>query len=399
MMSPGNSMTQSTSLTARNAFRFALIFGAVNLFADMTYESARSITGPFLGTLGASALVVGFVAGFGELIGYGLRALTGFIGDRTGRYWIVTLIGYAVQLLAVPALALAGNWPMAAALIIMERTGRAIRKPTTEAMLSFAGKHMGQGWVFGLNEALDQTGATLGPLVVGLVLFLHGGYRTGFAILLVPALCTLAVLLVARYFFPHPQHLDPTGRTLVAKGFPGAYWLYLAAAACIAAGFADFSLIAFHFQKTQVIPDAVAPMLYAAANAMGAIGALVLGRIFDKVGLPVVLAAFFIGSLFAPLVFLGGSTLAGIGVVLWGIGMGAQESLLKPIIAGLAPANQRGTAFGVFDSGFGLAWFLGSALMGFLYTQSIVALVIFSVAIQLAALPVFVIASRWRRTA
>ncbi len=384
------------SLTARNAFRFALIFGAVNLFADMTYESARSITGPFLGLLGASALVVGFVAGFGELIGYGLRALTGFIGDRTGRYWAVTLLGYAIQLLAVPALALAGNWPMAAALIIMERTGRAIRKPSTEAMLSFAGKHMGQGWVFGLNEALDQTGATLGPLAVGLVLYFHGGYRTGFAILLVPALCTLAVLLVARYFFPNPQHLDPTGRVLVARGFPGAYWLYLAAGGCIAAGFADFSLIAFHFQKTQVVPDAVAPMLYAVANAMGAIGALVLGRLFDKVGLPVVLGAFFTGALFAPLVFFGNSVLAGIGVVLWGIGMGAQESLLKPIIAGLAPANQRGTAFGVFDSGFGLAWFLGSALMGFLYTQSLLALVIFSVAMQLAALPIFVVASRFK---
>jgi predicted MFS family arabinose efflux permease len=265
-------------------------------------------------------------------------------------------------------------------------------------MLSFAGKHMGQGWVFGLNEALDQTGATLGPLAIGLVLYLHGGYRTGFALLLVPALCTLAVLLVARYFFPHPRHLDPTGRTLIAQGFPGAYWLYLAAGACIAAGFADFSLIAFHFQKTQVIPDAVAPMLYAAANAMGAIGALVLGRLYDKVGLPVVLGAFLAGSFFAPLVFLGGGVLAGIGVVLWGVGMGAQESLLKPIIAGLAPANKRGTAFGVFDSGFGLAWFLGSALMGFLYTQSILALVIFSVAMQLGALPVFVVASRFKKS-
>jgi MFS family permease len=384
-------MTRSAPLTARNAFRFALVFGFVNLFADMTYESARSITGPFLGSLGASALVVGLVAGAGESIGYGLRSLTGFIGDRTGRYWAVALFGYAINLLAVPALALAGNWPLAAALMILERTGRAIRKPATEAMLSFAGTHMGQGWVFGLNEALDQTGATLGPLMVALVLYLHGGYRSGFALLLVPALCTLSVLLVARYFFPHPHDLE-AGRVLRTKGFPLAYWIYLTAGACIAAGFADFSLIAFHFQQARVIPDALTPVLYAMAMAMGAIGALVFGRLYDKVGLPVVLTAFALGALFAPLVFLGHGGVAVLGVVLWGIGMGAQESLLKPIIAGLVASNKRGTAFGVFDSGFGIAWFLGSALMGFLYTQSILALVIFSVVTQVAALPVLVLA-------
>jgi predicted MFS family arabinose efflux permease len=379
-------------LTARDAFRFVLLFGAVNFFADMTYESSRSITGPFLGTLGASALVVGLVAGFGELIGYGLRSLTGFACDKTGAYWTVCLIGYAINLLAVPALALAGNWPLAAALIVVERTGRAIRKPATEVMLAFAGRHMGQGWVFGVNEALDQAGATLGPLVVSLVLYLRGGYRTGFAILLVPALCTLTVLLVARHFFPRPQDLDPAGRLLHARGFSLPYWIYVAAGMCLAAGFADFSLIAFHFQKTHVVPEAVTPMLYAAASAMGAIGALVFGRLYDRLGIAVVLSAFFVGSAFAPLVFLGNAGLAGLGVVIWGIGMGAQESLLKPIVAGLIAANKRGTAFGLYDACFGVAWFLGSALMGFLYTRSIPALVIFSVTAQLMALPIFILA-------
>jgi predicted MFS family arabinose efflux permease len=381
-----------SKLTARDAFRFVLLFGAVNFFADMTYESARSITGPFLGTLGASAMAVGFVAGFGELIGYGLRSITGFACDRTGAYWAVCLLGYAVNLLAVPALALAGNWPLAAALIVVERTGRAIRKPATEVMLAFAGRHMGQGWVFGLNEALDQAGATLGPLVVSLVLYLRGGYRMGFAILLVPALCTLAVLLTARHFFPRPQDLDPAGRSLQARGFTLPYWIYVAGGMCLAAGFADFSLIAFHFQKTHLVPEAVIPMLYAAANAMGAIGALVLGRLYDRLGLAVVLGAFLLGAAFAPMVFLGNAGVAGLGVVIWGVGMGAQESLLKPIVAGLIAANKRGTAFGLFDACFGVAWFLGSALMGFLYMRSIVGLVVFSVAAQLMALPIFVVA-------
>jgi MFS family permease len=383
----------TTGLGARKAFRFALMFGFVNLFADMTYESARSITGPFLGSLGASAVVVGFVAGFGELIGYGLRSLTGFIGDRTGRYWAVTLCGYGINLLAVPALALAGNWPMAAALMIVERTGRAIRKPAVEAMLSFAGKHMGQGWVFGLNEALDQTGATLGPLVVAWVLYTHGGYRHAFALLLVPALCTLSVLVVARYFFPHPAQLE-AGRVLRTEGLPRAYWIYLAAGACLAAGFADFALIAFHFQQARVIPEALTPVYYALAMATGAIAALAFGRLYDRLGLAVVLGAFAVSSLFAPLVFLGDGTWAGVGMVVWGLGLGAQESLLKPLIAGLVAAGKRGTAFGVFDAGYGVAWFLGSALMGVLYAKSILGLVIFSMVAQWAALPVLVAGRR-----
>src|SRR3989440_3051968 len=193
------------TLSASMAFRFVLVLGIANLFADFTYEGARSSTGQFLGTLGASAAVVGFTAGLGELLGYALRSVSGAITDKTGKYWTVTIAGYLINMLAVPALALAGNWPLAAGLIVAERAGRAIRKPSTEAMLSFAGKHIGQGWVFGLNEALDQTGATVGPLVMALVLYLNGGYRTGFAVLLGPALLTIIVVCAARFFFPEPH--------------------------------------------------------------------------------------------------------------------------------------------------------------------------------------------------
>lgn len=386
-------MTTHPVLSAKNAFRFVFILGISNLFADMTYEGARSVTGPFLGTLGASATVVGFVAGFGELIGYGLRAFTGIFSDRTGRYWAVTLFGYAINMLAVPALALAHNWPLAAGLMIAERTGRAIRKPSTETMLSFAGKHMGQGWVFGLNEALDQTGATLGPLLVSLILYLHGDYRRGFALLLIPALMTILVLVIARFFFPNPQGLRAS-HPMAVQGFSKSYWLYLIAAACVAAGFADFSLIAFHFQKSGTIPDAMTPILYAVAMAMGAIGALVFGRLYDRFGLPVVLGAFFGSAFFAPMVFLGTGWIIWAGIILWGVGMGAQESLLKPIVAGLTNSTRRGTAFGIFDSGFGIAWFLGSALMGYLYTQSIMGLVIFSVVLQLISLPIFLLVKK-----
>src|SRR5256714_10978113 len=158
-------MTKKPQTTlAKLAFRFVLIIGIVNLFADLTYEGARSIIGPFMGSLGASATVIGMVVGFGELLGYGLRSVSGLIADKTHKYWIVAFVGYAVNMLAVPALALAGNWPVAAGLVIAERTGRAIRRTSVEAMISHAGKEIGHGRAFGLYKALGQGGATVGPL-------------------------------------------------------------------------------------------------------------------------------------------------------------------------------------------------------------------------------------------
>ena len=275
------------------ALRFVLIIGVVNLFADFTYEGARSVNGAFLGSLGASAIVVGFVGGFGELIGYSLRAITGFFASKTHKYWAFAFIGYAINMLAVPALALAGNWPTAAALMIAERTGRAIRKPSVETMLSFSGKEIGSGWVFGLNEFFDQFGATVGPLVVASVLFLKGSYRSGYAVLLISALLCLGMIVVARLLFPKPQELDKQEAVgLEAKGFSRAYWLYVLAGGLVAAGFADFSLIAFHFEKTASVPVPWIPILYAVAMATAGISALFFGRLLDKIGFKSLVVAF-----------------------------------------------------------------------------------------------------------
>ena len=382
-------IAMSTQNLAKLALRFAVIIGIVSLFADMTYEGARSIIGPFLGSLGASAAIVGFVAGFGEMVGYGLRSVSGYYADKTHRYWATAFLGYAINMLAVPALALAGNWPMAAALIVAERTGRAIRRPAVESMLSRAGKSIGQGWVFGLHEALDQTGATLGPLISAFVLYRHGGFRHAFAALLISALLCLAVLVVAGILFPRPQDLEAEStRRTSSKQFSKAFWLYLIAGGLIAAGYADFSLIAFHFQKVGAVSPGLTPVYYAVAMATGAIASLILGRLLDKLGLPVLLLAFGIPAFFAPFVFFKMPYLALLGMILWGMGMGAQDSCLKAALSATVPPERRGTAFGVFDTGFGIAWFAGSALMGLLYGKSIPALVGFSVGLQLLALPV-----------
>lgn len=380
---------------ANLAFRFVLLVGIVNFFADMTYEGGRSLTGPFLQSLGASAAIVGFVAGFGELLGYGLRSFTGFFADRTHRYWAVVYVGYSINMLAVPALALAGNWPVAAALIVAERTGRAIRKPAMDTMLSHSGKSLGQGWVFGLNEALDQAGATIGPLITAFVLYRRGGYRHAFAVLLISAALCLITVGVAWALHRQPHELEKRPAHLrLGSGFPKSYWFYVAAGALVAAGFADFSLIAFHFQRSHSVSQNLIPVFYAIAMAAAAIASLVVGRLLDRFGLPMVALALGLAALFAPLVFLGGMFLALIGMVLWGIGMGVQDSALKAVLAGIVGPERRGTAFGVFDTGFGIAWFIGSAAMGLLYEASIPGLVLFSVFIQMLALPVLLLANK-----
>src|SRR5881296_2934021 len=208
----------------RSAFSFVLIIGIVNLLADLTYEGARGIVGPFLGSLGASAAIVGFVAGFGELMGYGLRSVSGYFADKSHRHWAFAFLGYAVNMLAVPALALATRWPLASGLVVSERIGRGIRKPTVEAMLSYAGRSIGAGWVFGLNEALDQAGATIGPLLMALILYLNGGFRTGFTVLLIPALLCLGTLVLARLLHPRPHELEKgTGHALTTTNLTQVY--------------------------------------------------------------------------------------------------------------------------------------------------------------------------------
>jgi MFS family permease len=382
-------MASSSNLSKQSALKFVVIIGVVSLFADMTYEGARSITGPYLAFLGASGTIVGIVAGFGELIGYGLRLVSGYISDRTGRYWPITLVGYVINMLAVPLLALAGSWPLAALLMIAERAGKAIRNPPRDAMLSHATHEMGRGWGFGIHEALDQIGAVLGPLIVTAVLYFKGSYQTGFAVLLVPALLALSVLLAARLLYPHPRDLETILPELETKGFSRKFWLYLVAASLVGAGYIDFPLIAYHFEKASVVSDNWIPVFYAVAMGVDALAALLFGYLFDRIGFSILITVSFVSAFFAPLVLLGGFYLALVGMGLWGVGMGAQESIMRAAIAEMVPINRRASAYGIFNAGYGLLWFLGSALMGFLYDVSIPYLILFSVAAQLASVPVF----------
>lgn len=376
------------------AFRFVVLIGVVSLFADFVYEGARSVNGPYLAVLGASATLVGTIAGLGELLGYGLRLISGPLSERTGEFWPMTIFGYVVQMAAVPLLALAPNWQVAGLLIVLERVGKAIRNPPRDVMLSHASKQIGLGFGFGLHEAMDQAGALIGPLVIAFILARHGNYRQGFAVLLVPAVITLCFLVAARIFYPKPEDLEVTPKHIEHSGLSRVFWLYLAGAALVAAGFADFSLVAFHFQKASVVPKLWIPIFYAVAMATSGLGSLVFGRWFDRTGFWILIPLTIVSAASAPFVFLGHFWVALIGVGLWGLGMGVHESIIPAAVATMVAHERRPSAYGFFTGGYGLFWFIGSVIIGKLYEVSIPALLAFSIGAQLLAIPIFFVVKK-----
>jgi MFS family permease len=376
--------------------KFVLMVGVVSFFADFTYEGSRSITGPFLGMLGAGALAISVISGLGEFLGYNMRLLSGPGADRTGRYWPITIGGYVLQMSVVPLLALAGNWQVAALLIIAERIGKGIRNPPRDAMLSHAATEMGYGWAFGVHEALDQFGALFGPLAIALVLTLtRHDYRIAFASLAIPAMIMLSLLGVVRLLYPRPQGLAGGGPPAATTArLPRVFWLYLAGAALAGAGFADFPLIAYHFQHAGAVSPALTPVLYAIAMAVSGGGSLALGRVFDRAGIGVLVPLTVVTAGYAPLVFLGGFWPVLAGMALWGLGMGVQESLIPAAVAPMVSPDRRAFAYGLFTGMYGTAWVLGSLVIGVLIEVSVTGLIVFCVASELAAIPLILLVRR-----
>jgi len=377
---------------ASPAVKFVVMVGIMSFFADFTYEGSRSITGPYLGLLGAGAFTISVVSGAGEFIGYNIRMFSGRRADRTGRYWPITIGGYVLQMSVVPLLALTGNWQVAAVLIIAERIGKGIRNPPRDAMLSHAAKDIGYGRAFGVHEALDQFGALFGPLLVALVLAVsHHDYQVAFASLAVPAVIMLSLLAVARSLYPRPQDLAAGPAQVTTEGLPRVFWVYLGGAALAAAGFADFPLIAYHFQRAGTVSSALTPVFYAVAMAVSGIGSLVLGRVFDRVGIGVLVPLTIVAAAYAPLAFLGGFWTVLVGVSLWGLGMGVQESLIPAAVAPMVSPDRRASAYGLFTGVYGTAWVFGSIVIGVLVSVSVSGLVAFCVVSELAAIPLILI--------
>ncbi len=380
---------------------------------DMVYEGARSVTGPYLGALGASALLVSVVTGAGEAVALVLRLLFGRLADRPALRWALAISGYALTALSVPLLGISNALWIACLLVLAERLGKAVRSPAKDTMLAEAGSALGQGKAFALHEALDQVGALLGPLLVGAALALTGSYGPGFLLLAVPGLAAILLLFWLKKKVPDPAAYEtvparpsPTGPGNPEAGagpgddeensgrtapFPRQYWLYAAFSSLTMFGYATFGLLSFHLVDAGLLPPALVPVLYAVAMGVDALAALASGWLFDRVGLKVLVVLPVLAAAVPWLGFSNNTALAVAGVLVWGAAMGVQESTMRAGVAGLAPAARRGSAYGMFTACYGLAWLAGSFLIGLLYEQSIPALAVTITAVQAAALVVFAV--------
>lgn len=402
------------------AMLFIILFGIVSLFSDMTHEGASSIRGAYLSLLGASAATIGFISGLGELIGYSMRYVFGKLTDRTKRYWPMTIAGYVLDIVAVPLLALVGEhgWIAACAQLVVQRMGKAIKKPAKDTIMSFAASQEGVGKSFGLQEVLDQIGAFIGPVLLYLVmLFKTDGttyevYSTCFAFLAIPGAITIILLIVTRCKFPNPEHFEPEPKEYIPFKMKKEFILYIAGISLFAFGFIDYSIIIMHVSRTystlasglsettSLVNTGTLPLLYAGAMLVDAVAALIFGMMYDKNGVKALVWSTVISAPFAVFVFAFNSVpMLLVGIALWGVGMGAQESILKAAVTSMVPKTSRATGYGIFECSFGAFWFLGSWLMGVLYDASIPAMIAVSVAAQLAAIPLYIASAKLRKKA
>lgn len=232
---------------------------------------------------------------------------------------------------------------------------------------------------------------------MALVLGHRGQYSLAFGTLLVPAVITLLLLSIARIIYPHPEELEAKARPVHTPGSPRfsrIFWIYLIAAAMFSTGFVDFQLIAFHFQQTTIVRTTWIPIFYSVAMAVSGTGSLLFGRLFDRFGISILIPLTALSAIFAPLVFLGGTWLALVGVALWGLGMGVHESIIPAAVATMVPMERRSSAYGLFTGIYGLFWFAGSVVIGILYDHSVTAVIAFCVIVELAAIPLLLSVKR-----
>ena len=379
----------------QGAVAFITLMGIVSLFSDMTHEGARSILGEYLNLAGATGATIGFVSGVGELCGYSLRLLSGIFADKTKKYWTLVIAGYTLQVLAIPALALIpqNGWIIACGLVILERVGKAIKKPAKNTLVSFAASEIGTGKGFAYQEFLDQLGAFLGPAMLFFIAAVKGTdnlfstYRICFALLGIPAVITISLVVLAKAKYPHPEMFEKAQAATEEFHTQKSFVLYMIAICLFAFGFADFTLITLHAAKMEAFPASTLSLLYAAAMAVDAFAALFFGWLFDRIGLKALMLSTLCSAFFSCFIFLTGDpVLMGVGIVLWGVGMGAQESIMKAAVSKIIPSSMRSTGFGIFETGFGIAWFLGSWLLGALYDTNPGWLVVVSVSVQILAI-------------
>lgn len=395
-------MSKREHITGVAPYTFIAGFGLVSMFMDIVYEGALSVQGPLLLSLGASSALVGVVSGLGEATSLAGRLVSGPAADRTGRYWLFAILGYAVTALAVPAMGFAGSVAAVSALIIVERLGKSLRTPSRDAMLSHASAAVGRGRGFALHELLDQVGAVCGPLAVAAILWAtSSNYGAALGVLAVPGAVAVCILVLLRRRVPDPSAYEQgpavAGEPPAAAGdagdrparlrLPRVFWAYAALCGLSLSGVATFAVMSYHMVSRGLMGAAAVPLVYALAMGVDALAAWVTGNLYDRVG-PKTLLALPVLSACIPL-FAYGDSLAAVlvGAVLWGLTTGVQESTMRAYVADLVPSSKRASAYGMFSVFTGVGTLLGGAVAGALYAgPGAGAIIAWTAAVQVLAL-------------
>lgn len=352
----------------RTAYRIIFLLGIVALCGDIIYEGARSISGPYLLSLGASAVLIGTVTGAGEFLGYAVRLISGRLADVTHYYWVLTIGGYAM-LIAIPLLAFTGSWEMAALLFILERIGKGIRSPAKDTILANATAPVGRGMGFGIHELFDQIGAVLGPVILAISLAGSGAYQPGFLILFIPFIVLLVLAFAAWRLLPDPVGFETQQSAGKKEGgdISREFVIFSLFTLLCTTGFLSFPLISFHALKTGLLSAFEVPLLYALAMLIDAAVAPVSGKLYDQKGIILLLAIPLIGIIIPFLGFGMSRELIYAAAILFGVSIGIQETVLRAVVADRIHISKRGTAYGIFNTVYGAGFFIGGVLVGWLY--------------------------------
>ncbi len=388
----------------KQAYLLILFFGFISALGDIIYEGARSVNGPYLKTLGANAVIVGFVIGVGEFLGYVIRLLSGYFADKTKAYWVFTIVGYSM-LISVPLLALSDVWQIAALFIVLERIGKGLRSPAKDTIVSYAAKRVGTGTGFGIAEFFDQFGATIGPLIFTAFFFYLGtssksvsDYQQAYSLMWIPFVLLMFVLFVTYFKFPTPSELEDDKKSVQSTKLTKDFWLYSLFTFVTTIGFIHFAIFGYHLKVNAIVSDTQIPFLYAIAMIVDAFFAILIGKVYDKLkfrmnnehaGLYSLILIPFLSAALLPMMFSSQMMLIYLAVIFWGIVMGSHETIMKAAIADLTSIQKRGTGYGIFNVIYGLGLFVGSALAGYFYEFSISLMITIFICIEVLALFIF----------
>jgi MFS family permease len=357
----------------RKAYIAIMLMGVVSMLGDIVYESGRGIAPDYLYFLGASAFLVGLTSGIGELVGYGMRLVSGPLADRSHMYWLFIFLGYGM-ILAIPLMGLTNSIWLVMVLVIAERLGKALRSPSRDAVVSVVSKGMGSGKAFGLHEFIDQIGAVAGPAFLGLMMiWTVNNFSLSLQSLFPFYLLMMGVLFLTYRRIKGTVEEIRRQSTATNEKLSRGFWMYSGAVLMNTVGLMPIALILYNGAKILESGGQLwlVPFLYVIVQLVDAPMALVSGYIYDKIGIKFLTVPFALSIL--PIVF---SSLVGLpGVILacisYGLVLGMQESIYRAAVTDIVPLGRRGSAYGFFNVMLGAGTFVSGVAFGYMLDASV----------------------------